>query len=131
MHFKGRMKLEYGAKQIDILPLINIIFLILLFLMFSPSLVTQAGMKINLPKAVTSVAVRNGIIEIIVNAENSVFLNGKIVDTDDLSKIFKETAKRNQAVLIKADRSASLGKLVAIWDLARDSGITQINIATN
>jgi len=131
MHFKGRMQLEHGLKQIDIVPLINIIFLLLLFLMFSPTLVTQAGMKVNLPKAVTSIAVRNGIIEIIVNAENSLFLNGKIVDTDDLSKFFKAAAKREQAVLIKADKSASLGRLVAIWDLARDAGITQINIATN
>lgn len=131
MHFKGKMQLEHGLKQIDIVPLVNIIFLLLLFLMFTPSLVTQAGIKISLPKAVTSVAVRNGIVEIIVNGENSVFFNGKTVNTDDLSKLFKEAAKRGQPVLIKADKSASLGNLVAIWDLARDSGITQINIATN
>jgi len=131
MHFKGRMQLEHGLKQIDIVPLINIIFLLLLFLMFLPTLVNQAGIRINLPKAVTSVAVKNSIIEIIVNAQDLVFLNGKPVNTDDLNKFFKAAAKREQAVLIKADKSASLGKLVAIWDLARDAGITQINIATN
>jgi biopolymer transport protein ExbD len=45
--------------------------------------------------------------------------------------LLKQAAKRNQSILIKADKRALLGRVVEIWDTARDLGINQINIATN
>jgi biopolymer transport protein ExbD len=53
------------------------------------------------------------------------------VTNDELKASLKQAAKRNQTMLIKADRRASLGRVVEIWDMARDTGVTQINIATN
>ena len=131
MRFKGRMELEHGLKQIDIAPLIDIVFQLLIFFMLTSSFVVQPGIKVNLPKAVTSEAVQFENIEIIVSGENVTYLNGKVVTTPELKNALKQVAKRNQAILIKADRHASLGRVVEIWDLSRDLGIKQLNIATN
>ena len=131
MRFKGRMELEHGLKQIDIAPLIDIVFQLLIFFMLTSSFVIQPGIKVNLPKAVTSEAVKLENIEIVVSGENVVYLNGKVITTQELRNLLKQIAKRGQPVLIKADRRAALGRVVEIWDLARDLGLTQINIATN
>ncbi|MBI4981864.1 MAG: biopolymer transporter ExbD [Candidatus Omnitrophica bacterium] len=131
MRFKGRMELEHGLKQIDIAPLIDIVFQLLIFFMLTSSFIIQPGIKVNLPKAVTSEVVKYENIEIMVSSENVTYLNGKIVDSKELKSFFAQAAKRNQSVLIKADKRASLGRVVDIWDLARDLGISQINIATN
>lgn len=131
MRFKGRMELEQGIKPIDILPLINVLFLLLLFFMVASSLPMQPGVKVNLPKALTSEAIKYGNIEILVNSENITYLNGRLVNRQELGSFFKEAAKRNQTVLIKADTRASLGKVVEVWDMCRSSGISQVNIATN
>jgi biopolymer transport protein ExbD len=131
MRFKGRMELEHGLKQIDIAPLIDIIFQLLIFFMLTSSFVMQPGIKVNLPKALTSEVVTAENIEILVTAENVTYLNGKVVTVPELKSILKLAAKRNQSILIKADKRTSLGRVVEIWDLARDLGITQINIATN
>lgn len=131
MKFKGHMKLEHGLRQIDIAPLIDIIFQLLIFFMLTSSFVMQPGIKVNLPKAVTSEVVKYENIEIIVSAENVIYLNGKVITTDELGRLLKQAAKRKQSVLIKSDRRASLGRVVEIWDMCRDLGITQINIATN
>ena len=131
MRFKGRMELEHGLKQIDIAPLIDIVFQLLIFFMLTSSFVIQPGIKVNLPKAVTSEAIAPENIEILVSAENVAYLNGRVVTSQELKKFLKEAAKRNQTILIKSDKRASLGRVVEIWDTARDSGVVQINIATN
>jgi len=131
MRFKGRLELEHGLKQIDIAPLIDIIFQLLIFFMLTSSFVVQPGIKVKLPKAVTSEAVKFENIEIIVSAENVVYLNGKVVTTGELKKMLKQIAKRGQAILIKSDRRAALGRVVEIWDMCREAGIKQLNIATN
>lgn len=131
MRFKGRMELEHGLKQIDIAPLIDIIFQLLIFFMLTSSFIMQPGIKVNLPKAVTSEVVKFENIELLVTGENVTYLNGRVVTMQEIKAIIKAAAKKSQAVLIKADRRASLGRVVEIWDLARDMGITQINIATN
>lgn len=131
MRFKGRMELEHGLKQIDIAPLIDIVFQLLIFFMLTSSFVMQPGIKVNLPKAISSEAVKLENIDILVTSENVTYLNGKVVTTQELKALLKQAAKRNQTILIKADRRASLGRVVEIWDLARDLGLTQINIATN
>jgi biopolymer transport protein ExbD len=125
------MELEHGLKQIDIAPLIDIVFQLLIFFMLTSNFIMQPGIKVNLPKAVTSETVKAENIEIMVTSENVTYLNGKVITNTELKASLKQAAKRNQTILIKADRRASLGRVVEIWDMARDIGVTQINIATN
>ncbi|MDD5246980.1 MAG: biopolymer transporter ExbD [Candidatus Omnitrophica bacterium] len=131
MHFKGRMELEHGLKQIDIAPLIDVVFQLLIFFMLTSSFVIQPGIKVNLPKAVTSESVQIENMEIIVSGENVLYFNGKVVTMQELKNFLKQISKRGQSVMIKADRRASLGRVVEIWDLCRENGIKQLNIATN
>lgn len=131
MRFKRHMELEHGLRQIDIAPLIDMIFQLLIFFMLTSSFVMQTGIKINLPKAVTSEVVKFKDIEIVVSGENVTYLDGKVVTMQELKVFLKQAAKRQQPILIKSDRRASLGRVVEIWDMCRDLGIAQINIATN
>ena len=131
MHFKRHMELEHGLKQIDIAPLIDMIFQLLIFFMLTSSFVIQPGIKVNLPKAVTSEVVKSENVELVISGENVTYLNGKVITTAELKTLLNQVAKKKQSILIKADRRASLGRVVEIWDMCRDVGIAQINIATN
>jgi biopolymer transport protein ExbD len=131
MRFKRCIELEHGLKQIDIAPLIDIVFQLLIFFMLTSSFVMQPGIKVKLPKAVTSEIVKFENIEIVVSGENVTYLNGQIITTPELKNLFKQVANNNQSILIKADRRSSLGRVVEIWDMCRDLGVTQVNIATN
>jgi biopolymer transport protein ExbD len=126
------MELEHGLKQIDIAPLIDIVFQLLIFFMLTSSFVMQPGIKVNLPKAVTSEAIKYENIEILITSENITYLNGNVITANELKALLKQVSKRKgQTILIRADRHASLGRVVEIWDMARDLGIAEINIATN
>jgi biopolymer transport protein ExbD len=125
------MELEHGLKQIDIAPLIDMVFQLLIFFMLTSNFIMQPGIKVNLPKAVTSEMIKEETLEILISAENILYLNGRVTTTQELESIIKRIAKKNPPVLIKADKRASLGRVVEIWDICRDTGVSQVNIATS
>ncbi|KPK38420.1 MAG: hypothetical protein AMJ78_10025 [Omnitrophica WOR_2 bacterium SM23_29] len=132
MRFKrGRLKLEVG-EYLDLAPLIDIIFLLLIFFLLTWNFLTQsqAGIKVNLPKAVTSEAIAEESLIINITGENLIYLNDKIVTTRELISKLEGLSPRKKSLLIKADRRASLGRVVEVWDICRNAGISQVNIAT-
>jgi len=131
MRFKRHMELEHGLKQIDIAPLIDVVFQLLIFFMLTSSFIMQPGIKVNLPKAVTSEVIDEENIVITVSSENIIYVNDKIFFLAELKNLLRRFAKKNKPVLIKSDRRASLGRVVEIWDTCRELGIRQVNIATN
>ncbi|MCX5714048.1 MAG: biopolymer transporter ExbD [Candidatus Omnitrophica bacterium] len=131
MHFKRHMKPEYGLAQIEITPLINILFQLVLFFMLTSSFLTQPAINIGLPRAITSEAAKYENFEISITSENLVYANGRVLTDQELDNLLKALARRKQSLLIKADKGASLGRVVKIWDKARDLGVAGLNIATN
>ncbi len=130
MRFKRHIELEHGLRQIDIAPLVDVIFQLLIFFMLTSSFIIPSGIRVNLPKAVTSQMVKSKSLEIVVSGENVIYIDGGVVTIQELKPILKELVNRNQSLLIKADRRAQLGRVVEIWDMARNLGLSQVNIAT-
>ena len=69
MRFKRRIFLEKG--KLDIAPLIDVIFLLLVFFMLTSSFIFQPGIKINLPKAITSEVIQKENLIVIIKEDNS------------------------------------------------------------
>ncbi len=131
MKFKRHTKLEHGLEQIDIAPLVDVIFQLLIFFMLSSSFTFQTGINVKLPKAVTSDVIKEENFIITITSENVIYLNGNITTLKKLSTNLKKTYNKDKTLLIKADRRASVGRIVDVWDLCRNLGIEKINIATN
>ena len=129
MRFKRKVQLEKG--HLDMAPLIDCIFLLLIFFLLTSNFVFQPGIKINLPKAVTSEVVQENTLVVTVTSDNRFYLNEAPITFVELRSKLKSTADKGKPILIKADRDVALGRVVNIWDFCRDIGITQINIATN
>lgn len=126
---KRRTAIEKG--QLDTTPLIDVVFNLLIFFMLTSNFVFQPGIKVSLPKAITSEMISSENIVINVTGQDLLFLNDKPITINDLVSKLKEAAEGNKSLLLKADTNASLGRVVEIWDMCRELGIPQINIATN
>jgi biopolymer transport protein ExbD len=122
---------EIKKGQLDIAPLIDVMFLLLIFFMLSSNFIFQPGIKVSLPKAITSEVISSENIIITVTGQDLLFLNDQPITIGELVATLKEAARENKFLLLKADTNASLGRVVEIWDLCRELGIPQINIATN
>lgn len=128
MRFKYHVELEKG--RLDIAPLIDVVFLLLIFFMLTSSFISQQGIRVNLPNAVSSLALpQEGLVIFITNKDRLV-VNDEKIGLKELNSRIDMAAKEKSRILIKADKKASLGKVVEIWDLCREAGITNINIAT-
>ncbi|OGX36222.1 MAG: hypothetical protein A3C36_03840 [Omnitrophica WOR_2 bacterium RIFCSPHIGHO2_02_FULL_52_10] len=131
MKLKKQAKLEYGLGQIDIAPLVDVIFLLLIFFMLSSSFTFQSGINVKLPKAVTSDILREENLIVTITSENIIYLNNDVITLKELENRLSQSDAKMRPLLIKADRRASVGRIVDVWDLCRNLGIERINIATN
>lgn len=131
MKFKRYAKLEQGLQGLDIAPLIDVMFLLLIFFMLSSSFTFQSGINVKLPKAVTSDVIKEESFTITITSENVTYFNGKVTPLKELEKKLQPLKKNNSPLLIKADRRASVGRIVDVWDLCRNMGIEKLNIATH
>ena len=131
MRFKRHIELEHGLRSIDITPLIDMVFQLLIFFMLTSSFVVQSGLKVNLPKAATGELSQEQGLIITVSRENMLFLDKKVITSKELKSALLKARKNRMSVLIMADQRSSLGRVVEVWDMARDLGVEQVNIATD
>ena len=129
MKFKRRLKIEKG--MVDLTPLVNVFFLLFIFFLFTSSFIFQPGIKVNLPKAVTSEVIQQDSVVMTITKDDKVYLNEREISQDEIASNLKLLAKARAPLLIKADGKASLGRVVEIWDMCRNEGVLQVNIATN
>jgi len=130
VRLKRHLKLERTLRTIDIAPLIDVVFLLLIFFMLTSSFIFQPGIKVNLPRAITSEMLSEENAVISITAENLIYYRQKLVTIKELSSLLKGIASARLPVLIKSDRKASLGRIVVVWDICRQEGVHQVNIAT-
>ncbi len=128
MKFKRKVFLEKG--HLDIAPLIDVVFLLLIFFMLTSSFIFQPGIRVNLPRAVTSEVLHKELLVVTVTDDNGVFINERPISEDELVSRITVAARDGQSLLIKADKEADVGKIIEVWDICRQVDIKQINIAT-
>ena len=126
---KRRTEIKKG--QLDIAPLIDVVFLLLIFFMLTSNFVVQSGIKVHLPKAISSEVVRSENVVVTLTGQDLLFLDEQPITINALTEKIREAARDHKTLLLNADTKASLGRVVEIWDLCRQLGVSQINIATN
>ncbi len=129
MEFEGRKKV---STQLNIAPLIDVVFQLLIFFALISHFVTSPGIKITLPTAITAKLHPEEDIIVSITKENNLYLNEEEVSLDDLldklrSKI--EEAKK-KTVIIKADEKIDLGLAVKVMDIAKQAEAEGLVIST-
>jgi len=125
---KSRIKLNP-----DLTPLIDTVFLLLIFFMVSTSFAAiRYGIKVDLPTATTAREKVEENIIISITKDNRIYLEKKWVKEEDLVKILRErlTTYKKDIVIINADKETRHGKVVEVMDLVRQAGITKLGVLT-
>lgn len=129
MEFIGRKRSQISF---NIAPLIDVVFLLLLFYMLTSHFATRPGIKVSLPRAETARPQREEEITIFVDREQNLFLNRERVSIDQLLPRLTERleASPTRAVTVKADEEIPLGLAVKIMDIARQARAEHLVIST-
>lgn len=129
MEFEGRKKI---STNLNIAPLIDVVFLLLLFFMLTANFVTQPGIRLSLPSAVTSKPHQDDSITIFITESNELYLNENRVSLDELLEKLKPKllAAKKKTVVIKADEKINLGLAVKVMDIAKQADAEGVVIST-
>ena len=128
MKFRKSAKVEAGLRQIDIAPLIDCVFLLLIFFMLTSSFVIIPGINVKLPKALTSEEIDTRSLMVVISSEDIIYLEGQPKTVKEIEASIGKG--KHDSIFIKADSDASLGVVVKIWDACKKFGVEKIGIAT-
>jgi len=118
------------SVELNIAPLIDVVFQLLLFFVLTTSYVTNPGIEVALPKAASAVPVQKEHIELYITKENAVYYNNEKVTLDNLRNRLKNMPSLSKTVILKADKSVELGMVVQVIDVVKQTNIKDLVIAT-
>lgn len=130
------MKLSKSRFQqparIELLPLIDVIFLLLIFFIFVMLKMTvQSSIKVDLPQLVASTQQTKEMLTISINADNQVFINEQSSKLQDVLKQVQSLQQKTKLpILIRGDQQSDLGIALTILDKLRSAGFEQVTFAT-
>ena len=112
--------------------LADVVLLLLIFFLLTSTYVLEPGIRVKLPRAYTSDVVSRKDIQVTITTEGRLFLNDREITlqefSTELEKLLKESEEK--IVIIRADKSVTIDKLVQIMDIGRGVGGEKFLIAT-
>jgi biopolymer transport protein ExbD len=118
--------------SLNIAPLIDIVFLLLIFFVLSSHFVSHKGFKVKLPKAVSATTQKNEQVMVFIDKEGGIYLNDSEIKLTQLRSLIRsELNKANsKTVVIKADEDVPLGLAVKVMDVAKEANADGLVIST-
>ena len=117
----------------DVTPMIDIVFQLVLFFMVSTTFVQSPGIQVDLPRSsAQTVLSDDSDVNIWMTVDGAVYVDDAPVSTEELRSILQTRARvdPNTMVVLKADTGVTHGRVVVVMDMARAFGLTKIAIAT-
>jgi len=129
VHPKKRTRLQV---QLPLTPLIDIVFLLLIYFLLTTNFLVEEGIKIKLPQAKAAAPQTEKEIAVYVNRQGRAFLGNEEVSLAMLFDKLKEMVgdQENKLVIIRADRAVILNKAVKVMDVAKAAGAGRLCLAT-
>ena len=120
------------APEIVLAPMIDMVFLLLIFFMLTTTLVQNTGIEIKKPKAVSSILLPRKNIIVTVTADGSVLLEGKRLPWDAFRRELAGmiTKSPDRMVVLNTDKGVLVGRIIDIMDEAKKNGAESLSIAT-
>jgi len=129
----GSERRRRAGAILNLTPLIDIVFLLLVFFMLTSHFIENQAIDINLPKAKSgSEALEQEFVEIILNPQGELLVNGRLVPLERLQETIRGAlhAPDVRFVRLRGDHQAQLGVVVSIIDAARGAGAESLDILT-
>jgi len=118
--------------QIDLTPMLDVVFIMLIFFIVTASFIKEAGIEVNRPEASTSQPKENVNILVAVNANNEIWMDKRRIDVRAVRANIERLHAENPtgAVVIQADNKSNTETVAAVLDAAREAGVFDVSLAT-
>lgn len=122
--------------DVNLTPMIDVVFLLLLFFMVSTSFIRESSLKVNLPQATGEPMLeQDKPVDIVIQADGQFLINDEalpVVTVDILRNVLKAAVgdQEDPHIIISADANAEYQHIVTAMDTAQQMGYTRLTLAT-
>ncbi len=129
MKLRSRRKKE--DTEINMTPMLDVVFIMLIFFIVTASFVKEAGIDVNRPGASTATVKERGNILVAITHNGQIWIDRRQVDIRAVrANIERMHAENPQGtVVIQADENSKNGLLVKVMDAAREAGVEEVSLA--
>ena len=128
---KLRGQNRFETTHIDMVPMVDCIMVLVIFLMISSAFVNDPGVEVQKPDVSGNIGADQNVLFIAITADNRIYFDGQEIHIDQVASVLKRAAVgRSPAVIIRGDRSSNLGIFAAVYTEAKHSGLAHVQFAT-
>ena len=129
--FMSQMHAEEDDSNVDITPMLDVVFIMLIFFIVTATFIKEAGIDVDKPEAATAVVQEKASILVAIDAEDNVWINRRQVDVRSVRSIIERLHAENPkgTVVIQADKDSRNNTLVQVMDASRRAGVYDIALA--
>ncbi|AFU99855.1 ExbD/TolR family protein [Simiduia agarivorans] len=124
---------EEDVGAIDLTPMLDVVFIMLIFFIVTASFIKEAGIDVNRPDATTSLLKKNANILVAISANNEIWIAKQQVDERDIKSHIERLYAENPkgALVIQADNDAQIEFVAKVVEAAREVTVLDVSVATN
>ena len=128
---RRRKKIYSEEAGLDLTPMLDIVFIMLIFFIVTTSFVKESGIEVNRPSAQTAERNEKGNILVAISENNEIYIDRRKVELRAIRlNIIRLRAENPEgSVIIQADKASQTGLLVETMDQIRLAGVLEISIA--
>ena len=124
---------EEESEDINLTPMLDVVFIMLIFFIVTASFIKEAGIDVNRPDAPTSESIADANILIAISPNDEIWIDRRLIDPRavraNIERMHAETPKGS--VVIQADKKSTNELLVVVMDAASQAGVYNVSIAAN
>jgi biopolymer transport protein ExbD len=129
--FRSHAEIEDEGESINISPLIDMVFILLIFFIVTTTFVEETGVEVDKPQAASSVRLEKNSILIAITAKGEVVYGGRDIGISGVQPLVKRMLhKEDLPVIVQADSQVQSGLMVRVIDEAKLAGATRVSVAT-
>jgi len=123
--------LEEEETEINMTPMLDVVFIMLIFFIVTASFVKESGIEVNRPEAATAVKKDRANILIAISATGEIWVNKRRIDIRAVRANVERLHAENPqgTVVIQADKKSTTDMLIKVMDAARSAGVYDVSIA--
>jgi len=124
-------KREQEESEVNLTPMLDVVFIMLIFFIVTASFVKEAGIDVSRPSAATAERKERGNILVAITANDQIWMDRRQVDPRALRANLERLHAENPqgSVVIQADKDSKNGLLVEVMDAARLAGVKDVSLA--
>ncbi len=119
-------------QLIDLTPMLDVVFIMLIFFIVTASFVKETGIEVNRPNSATADAKEHAVILIAINHKSEIWIDKRRIDIravrSNIERLLAENINGN--IIIQADEKATADLIVKVMDAAREAGVETISLST-